>query len=137
MKPTSKLSKIWEILIFVLFLGVVFCFAYGFVFADAANAQLIAIYEVVDLGDSLNEVKKKITEMPQTWISSSSYPDAVILSTPLKIGATNWILRIQAENDIITCVKIHIEDSINYHPKGAPPDKGKCHYRWKDHKWVD
>lgn len=137
-KPTSKLSKIGNIILCVLLLVALFyLFAYGFVVAKAANAQLIAIYEVAESGDSLNEVKSKIANMPQTWLSRYDDPDDISFSTPLQFGATNWILHIHAEDDIITCVKIHSEDSINYHPQEAPPDKGNyCHYRWQDNQWI-
>ena len=138
-KPTSKKSKLnfENILVTVLVSGLVFAFSYGFLFADAANAQLIAIYEVAEVGDSLTELKEKVAEMPQSWITASYSQDDLIFSAPFKVGATEWMLRIHAENNQITCVKIHTMDSINIHPKTAPPDKGKCHYRWKDRKWVD
>ncbi|MDF1744352.1 MAG: hypothetical protein P1V19_11720 [Gimesia sp.] len=97
---------------------------------------MIAIYEVVEVGDSLKEVKMKIAEMPQTWLSSYDYPDDISFSTPLQIGATNWILHLHAEDDKITCVKIHSEDSINFHPQEAPPNKGKCHFSWQDKQWT-
>ncbi|MFK7777738.1 MAG: hypothetical protein QM501_06400 [Gimesia sp.] len=132
MKSTSKESKviIWNILVIVLFLIMVFSFLYGFLFADAANAQLIAIYEVAEVGNSLSLLKEKVTKMPQTWISAFDYQEESIFLAPFKVGSTAWVLRIQAEKDKITCVKIHTEDSINYHPQTAPPDKGNCHHRW-------
>lgn len=132
MKSTSKESKviIWNILVIVLFLIMVFAFSYGFLFADAANTQLIAIYEVVELGNSLSELKEKVGKMPQTWISAFDYQEEIIFSAPFKVGSEAWVLRIQAEKDKITCVKIHTEDSINDHPQLAPPDKGKYHHRW-------
>ncbi|WP_298859104.1 hypothetical protein [uncultured Gimesia sp.] len=136
-KPSSKASKILNIILGVLLLVVLFyLFAYGFVVADAANAQLISIYEVAEVGDSLNDLKTKVAKMPQTWISSYYLPDDISISAPLQFGATNWILHIHAENDKITCIKIHSEDSINYHPQEAPPDKGNCHYRWQDKQWT-
>lgn len=115
-------------MIIVLFLGLVFAFSYGFLFANAANAQLIAIYEVAEVGNSLSQLKEKAAQMPQSWISASHYQDEIIFSAPFKFGSTAWLLRIQSEKDKITCVKIHTEDSINYHPQTAPPDKGKCNH---------
>ncbi len=127
MKTTNKASKIWSILIIVLFLGMVLAYAFGFLIANAANSQLIAIYEVAKVGDSLSTLKEKVANMPQTWISASYTQNEMIFSAPLKVGSTNWLLRIQAETDKITCVRIHTADSIRYHPPTAPPDKGKCH----------
>lgn len=130
-KPTSRASKIGNVILIVLTLVVLFdLFAYGFVVAGAANAQLIAIYEVAELGDSLNEVKTKVAKMPQTWLSRSSHPDSVYFSAPLKFGATNWMLNIRAKDDVITCIRIHTADSFKYHPSGAPPDKGNCPDHW-------
>lgn len=92
---------------------------------------------MAEVGDSLAELKTKLAKMPQTWISASYSPDDVVFEAPFMFGALNWIVRIHAEDDIITCVKIHTADSINIHPQTAPPDKGKCHFRWKDRKWVN
>lgn len=139
MKLTSIKSKLKyeNILVIILSLGLLFAFSYGFLFAGAANAQLLAIYEVAEVGDSLTELKERVAEMPQSWITASYSQDDLIFSAPFQVGATEWLLRIHAEKDQITCVKIHTADSINYHPQTAPPDKGKCHYRWKDNEWVN
>ncbi|WP_197996357.1 hypothetical protein [Gimesia panareensis] len=115
----------------LLFLGVIyFLFFHGFVFANAANSQLLAIYEVAEVGGSLRELDEKVATLPQSWISASASQDSRIFSAPLQFGASEWILRIKAEAGLITCVRIHTADSIRFHPEAAPPDKGECSFEW-------
>ena len=99
---------------------------HGFLFANAANSQLLAIYEVAEVGGSLHELDEKVATLPQSWITASPSQDSRTFSAPLQFGASEWILRIKAEDGLITCVRIHTSDSIRYHPQSAPPDKGSC-----------
>tara|TARA_R110002096_G_scaffold315485_1_gene509766 strand:+ start:1641 stop:2126 length:486 start_codon:yes stop_codon:yes gene_type:complete len=99
---------------------------HGFLFANAANTELLAIYEVAEVGGSLSELDEKVDRLPQSWITTYSSQDTRIFSAPLQFGASEWILRIKAEDGLITCVRIHTSDSIRFHPQAAPPDKGSC-----------
>ncbi|EDL59053.1 hypothetical protein [Gimesia maris] len=111
----------------LLILGIFyFLCIHGFLFANAANTELLAIYEVAEVGGSLHDLDEKVATLPQSWITASPSQDSRIFSAPLQFGASEWILRIKAEDGLITCVRIHTSDSIRYHPQAAPPDKGSC-----------
>lgn len=128
-QPREKIFTLGNAIVMLLFLGVIyFLFFHGFVFANAANAELLAIYEVAEVGGSLRELDEQVAKLPQTWIMASSHGDLRIFSTPLQFGASEWYLRIEAEEGLITCVRIHTADSIRYHPEAAPPDKGECSF---------
>lgn len=129
-QPRGKIFTRENIIGMLLILGITclgyFLFIHGFLFANAANAELLAIYEVAEVGGSLHELDEKVATLPQTWITASSHEDSRIFSAPLQFGASEWILSIKAEEGLITCVRIHTSDSIRYHPEAAPPDKGEC-----------
>lgn len=111
----------------LLILGIFyFLCIHGFLFANAANTELLAIYEVAEVGGSLHDLDEKVATLPQSWITASPSQDSRVFSAPLQFGASEWILRIKAEDGLITCVRIHTSDSIRYHPQSAPPDKGSC-----------
>ncbi|QDT25084.1 hypothetical protein Enr10x_03780 [Gimesia panareensis] len=130
-QPREKIFTLGNTIVMLLFLGVIyFLFFHGFVFANAANSQLLAIYEVAEVGGTLHELDEKVASLPQTWITASSHEDSRIFSAPLQFGASEWILSIKAEEGLITCVRIHTADSIRFHPEAAPPDKGECSFEW-------
>ncbi|WP_417393611.1 hypothetical protein, partial [Gimesia sp.] len=112
MISSDKRSKIGEkkpilgnTICILLILGILyFLCIHGFLFANAANTQLLAIYEVAEVGDSLSELDEKVDRLPQSWITANSSQDTRIFSAPLQFGASEWILRIKAEDGLITCV---------------------------------
>ncbi len=116
---------------------ILFLLVFPFVIADAANAQLIDIYHVAEVGEPFSEFEAKVATLPQTWIYRYSYPDSDSYSAPLQFGAKNWVLRIYTKDKKIACVKFHTDDSINDHPANAPPDKGEWNYRWEDGTWIE
>lgn len=129
-QPREKFVILEKTIVMLMIVGIIsigyFLCIHGFLFANAANAELLAIYDVAEVGGSLRELDEKIATLPQSWISAHASQDSRIYTAPLQFGASEWILRIKAEDDLITCVRIHTSDSIRYHPKAAPPDKGNC-----------
>lgn len=126
-QPREKIFTLGNTIVMLLILGIVyFLCIHGFLFANAANAELLAIYEVAEVGGSLRELDEQVATLPQSWITAAASQDSRIFSAPLQFGASEWILRIKAEEGLITCVRIHTADSIRFHPEAAPPDKGEC-----------
>ena len=110
---------------------------YGYLTANAANAQLIGIYQKAEVGGSFSEFKTNMRDLPQSHLTAYFRENSAIFTTPLLLGAVNWQLYIRVEKDQIKCVKIRTEDSQYQHPSGAPPDKGDCQYRLIEGKWVE
>lgn len=126
-----------NVLMVILILIVLSPWIYGYLTANAANAQLIGIYQKAEVGGSFSEFKTNVGNLPQSHLTAYFWEKSAIFATPLLLGAVNWQLYIRVEKDQIKCVKIRTEDSQDQHPAGAPPDKGDCRYRLIAGKWVE
>lgn len=126
-----------NVLMVILILIVLSPWIYDYLTANAANAQLIGVYQAAEVGGSLSEFKTKVGDLPQTHLTAHFWEHGALFDTPLLLGAVNWRLYIRAEDNQIHCVKIRTEDSQDQHPTDAPPDKGDCRYRLIAGKWVE
>jgi hypothetical protein len=48
------------------------------------------------------------------------------LTTPLRLGAKNWIALIEVADARVQYVRFRTEDSLTEHPVDAPADQGPC-----------
>ncbi|WP_145219890.1 hypothetical protein [Gimesia alba] len=110
---------------------------YGYLTANAANAQLIGIYQKAEIGGSFNKFKANVRDLSQSHLTAHFWEYGALFDTPLLLGAVNWRLYIRAEDNQIQCVKIRTEDSQDQHPSDAPPDKGDCRCRLIAGEWVE
>lgn len=126
-----------NVLVLILILIVLSPWIYAYLTANAANSQLIGVYQAAEVGGSFSKFKTNVGNLPQSHLTAYFWENTAIFSTPLLLGAVNWQLYIRADDNQIQCVQIRTEDSQDQHPIDAPPDKGDCRYRLIAGQWVE
>jgi hypothetical protein len=91
---------------------------------DIYRAQVLGLFESVEPGMARQQVRNAM--------DVGKYPDLRFrqedaegwsASAPHEFGATNWILRIDFQDERVSAVRIRTADGDFDHPAKAPPDK--------------
>jgi type II secretory pathway pseudopilin PulG len=89
-----------------------------------SRAELESAFTRVALGASSSEVQALFDGGEFRHLKLHQVdPSGLLVQTPLKWGARNWVLWIEVKDDKVTALRIRFHDDKNSRPEEAPPDK--------------
>lgn len=108
-------------------IGAVFAFALSVAFAvdrhrqSSGEARIKALYPQFSLGMSRDDA---MFVLEREWNSEYvwTFKELATVSTPLTLGARNWIIYLEFEADKLVSIQVRTPDSSERHPQGAPGD---------------
>jgi hypothetical protein len=91
--------------------------------------ELMSLHEAITLGSTHQDVRATIAQPSfrhlQLYVENLPANEWWV-HTPLEFGAGNWILGLQFEDGRLSATRVRVADG-DFHPSGAPPDRGQ----WK------
>jgi hypothetical protein len=89
-----------------------------------ARRELMAFRAGVELGADADSVRKQFDATRARRLDLHEIRTNLwVVGTPLQFGAGNWVLYISFQDSMVHELKVRTEDSKDYRPRGAPPDK--------------
>lgn len=112
---------IGALLVLLVYIGHLFNFTGGAKLE--ARQKTTEIMNGLAVGDSKERIAGFLDSKLPFDFKLSKLSDQWIISTPLEIGATGWVLHLRFRDEGMTSAFIRVQDG-NYRPRDAPPDKG-------------
>ena len=92
-------------------------------FSKEANAELVNFYKEIKVGQSQKSVEDVFQNGNFRFLKLSSDKEGVLVSTPLKWGAGNWISIVQVKDNKVIWKRIRTQDEPKNTPEGGPKDE--------------
>lgn len=89
-----------------------------------SHERLLQLYAKINLGMEQSEVQDilQAARLPEDWaVSSDARKEVLTVSSPLEWGATNWVLYLRFESDMLMEKRVKTLDNDDP-PSGAPPE---------------
>jgi hypothetical protein len=91
---------------------------------ETHRSEVRGLYESLRTGMLRHEVEQRMQGDLYPHLQFSRGSGRVwYAESPLEFGAKNWVLLVECEEDRVLAVRVRTADSVQEHPKDAPPDK--------------
>jgi hypothetical protein len=129
----TKNELIFSLLMVVLYL--IFGQRYLVVLPDTKKCvrnEVKTVFHLLEIDDSKNQIRQKIASLDLAYLQFKDDDSKMIsaVTSPFEFGATNWIIYLYLVDDKLTGLFIRTIDSVAYHPKTAPVDRGIIPEKW-------
>jgi hypothetical protein len=99
--------------------------------------EVKTVFYLLDIGDSKIEIRQKIASLDLAYLQFKDSNIISAVTSPFEFGATNWIIHLYLVDDKLSGLIIRTLDSVAYHPKSAPVDRGKILEEWKNIEIIE
>jgi hypothetical protein len=120
----NVLSKLFALLCFVGSLAIFFdSFVISKQGLEKSRAAILDVYSKVSIGANKKYIENVFNLGSYGFLTLHKDSQEWIISTPVELGASNWIMIIIFCKDIVSNIRIRTMDDASARPNDAPIDK--------------